>query len=358
VSADSTEKPVAPDPALPGAHQTYADGQFSISTNDDPESVRLALGLTTPEDESESDEGDDAEAEEIHAPGATPKPNGKEPPKPNGKDAPPEQPEQSAKQAPDSDQARNPDGTFKTGKKKQTPQQRIDQAVFRQREAERRAEAAEARAREVEARRQESARQAPPQEQPPPPQRQGFPTYAEFLEKNPNTSLEQWLDARDQFREEHRMRQVQEQQQRHQEGAIGAQWQHTLRKAREADPDFDSKVDLTVPVSLPMMDIIKTSPNGPQLMLYLSAHPNEARHLAQLPPATVLRAMSYLDGRLSAANSGPAPIVSIPSQAKPPIQPVSGSSVVPANDVAADSTSLDDHFRHYNAADRKAGRLR
>jgi hypothetical protein len=297
-----------------GQRPTYDDGQFSITTDDDPESVKQTIAFGKPAEKPAApaaDEGgdDDEEAEES-APPPPKKPNGEAEPDGTG-----EETEGSAAQ-----QARNPDGTFRPGKKpyQKKAETRINQAIFQQREAERRAEAAEARARQLEeeyrqpsnrSNRRSNSRGGRP--------RDGFPVYAEYLQTHPDATLEDWLDARDGYREERRMQQFQAQRQQHEQHALGVQWQQRLKAARDADPDFESKIDLTVPVSAPMMDIIRSSPIGPQLMLYLSANPGEARQLAMMPPATVLWAMGNLHGRLSAAShsSGSAPVVAKPSQA-------------------------------------------
>ena len=337
--------------------QTFVDGQFSITTDDDPESVRQALGLVPPVsvsgDEGDTDDDDESEADAEGAePGGDTAPA---PAKPNG--AATDEPEEGAaadekvetKAAPDA--ARNKDGTFK----KKSHQFRIDQAISRQRDAERARDAAEARARDLELKL--NAPREPEKKEPE--RKEGFPHYAEYLGTHPEATLEQWLDARDEYRDSRRAAQEQERAAADRDRVVGARWQQKLQAARAADPEFDSKIDLTVPVSAPMMEIIRTSEIGPQLMTYFSAHPDEARWLAHQHPTTVLWAMGRLHERLSAASTGPAPAVTKPSQATPPIKPVGGSSVSPAAvDYGADSVNFDDHFRHYNAADRKAGRLR
>src|SRR6185295_19331999 len=94
--------------------------------------------------------------------------------------------------------ADKPAADSKKGKPRHDPEARISQAVDRQREAERRAEEAERRARDLEAR---TAPKPEPTKPPVAAKPDKFPNYEKYVETNPDASLEEWLDARDEWRD-------------------------------------------------------------------------------------------------------------------------------------------------------------
>jgi len=271
------------------------------------------------------------------------------------------------------------------GKKpRHDPQARIDQAIARQREAERRADDAERKAREIEARTQT------PRDQPAPPAPEKFPDYAAYLAQHPDASLEAWLDARDDWRDTKR-----ETATRQQAEAARLEQTFTQRatsfsdqfaKAREADPAIESRINRDLLTVRPFSTLtaqdqaaIRAIPNPAErdrvaflcfladqwidsdhavaLVEHLS-DPREFQRLATLPPTQVVRELAKVEARLGAAaplERGAAPRPTA-SQARPPITPL-GTTPHAAADDGSDDEPVEAFIRRENTKDRKAGRL-
>ena len=271
------------------------------------------------------------------------------------------------------------------GKKpRHDPQARIDQAIARQREAERRADDAERKAREIEAR-------TPPRQDPAPPAApEKFPDYAAYLAQHPDASLEAWLDARDEWRDTKR-----ETATRQQAEAARLEQTFTQRatsfsdqfaKAREADPAIESRINRDLLTVRPFSTLtaqdqaaIRAIPNPAErdrvaflcfladqwidsdhavaLVEHLS-DPKEFQRLATLPPTQVVRELAKVEARLGAAappERGAAPRPTA-SQARPPITPL-GTTPHAAADDGSDDEPVEAFIRRENTKDRKAGRL-
>src|SRR5437588_648369 len=270
------------------------------------------------------------------------------------------------------------------GKKpRHDPQARIDQAIARQREAERRADDAERKAREIEAR-------TPPRQDPAPAAPEKFPDYAAYLAQHPDASLEAWLDARDEWRDTKR-----ETATRQQAEAARLEQTFTQRatsfsdqfaKAREADPAIESRINRDLLTVRPFSTLtaqdqaaIRAIPNPAErdrvaflcfladqwidsdhavaLVEHLS-DPREFQRLATLPPTQVVRELAKVEARLGAAapqERGAAPRPTA-SQARPPITPL-GTTPHAAADDGSEDEPVEAHIRRENAKDRKAGRL-
>ena len=105
---------------------------------------------------------------------------------------------------PKADEAEKPLETKVAEKKpRNDPQARIDQAIARQREAERRADEAARRAEEAERRAAERLRE-PERIAPEPVKADKFPTYAQYLDSHGDASLEDYMDARDDWKDQRR----------------------------------------------------------------------------------------------------------------------------------------------------------
>ena len=270
------------------------------------------------------------------------------------------------------------------GKKpRHDPQARIDQAIARQREAERRADDAERKAREIEAR-------TPPRQDPAPAAPEKFPDYAAYLAQHPDASLEAWLDARDEWRDTKR-----ETATRQQAEAARLEQTFTQRatsfsdqfaKAREADPAIESRINRDLLTVRPFSTLtaqdqaaIRAIPNPAErdrvaflcfladqwidsdhavaLVEHLS-DPREFQRLATLPPTQVVRELAKVEARLGAAapqERGAAPRPTA-SQARPPITPL-GTTPHAAADDGSDEEPVEAFIRRENTKDRKAGRL-
>lgn len=175
------------------------------------------------------------------------------------------------------------------------------------------------------------------------------PVWAEM--EAAGKTYEQFLDARDEWNtEEHRLiareesaKTVQEREKAAREAStretreraeadIDAKYQQRLANARLAHPDvdFDAVLDTPLPISpdmpgfKPMGDRIRISDVGPELLLFLTEHPDEARRIAESPWPIALSELGIIEGGIKArttANSGSV-AQPAPSKAHAPIKPV------------------------------------
>jgi hypothetical protein len=249
-------------------------------------------------------------------------------------------------------------------KKKRSLQDRIDEITAEKYASQRERDAAKAEADAL--KRELTALKAPkPQEQPKPPTEK-FPRYDEYLQGHPDASLEDWMDARDTWRDGQREKQIREVQAKHAQerdraqraGQLAERW----TKDAEADPalaeGLDTRLTDAWPISLLSPDQKPTfwnavaegilrAPNPLKLTRYLTDHEPELRRLATVPPDDFFWEMASLATRIGAASStGPA---SKPqpktSTAPPPIKPVSGSSPVAETEEPGDDASDDEWYR-------------
>lgn len=108
-----------------------------------------------------------------------------------------------------------------------------------------------------------------------------------------------------------------------------------------------------------LADEILVSPKGPDIMLYLSEHPDDLQGILRLGSAReIQRVVAILETRIGAAM--PQPVVAQKlgaSQAKAPIKPMAGS-VATTDDDLDDDASFDEHFKRMNSKDKskRAGR--
>lgn len=180
-----------------------------------------------------------------------------------------------------------------------------------------------------------------------------FDSYEKFVK-----AQARW-EARQEFREQQAAAraQAERQQDAAAERERATTWQTRLAETRHKTPDFDSRINPDLPISEPMRDIVMDSEVGPELLLYLSEHPDLAQRLSTLHPIQVIREMGKLEARLDAAHSGPAsaakPTV---SQAPAPIKPVAGTPQTTDPLALSDDDSLDDHIRKMNAKERATRR--
>lgn len=133
-------------------------------------------------------------------------------------------------------------------------------------------------------------------------------------------------------------------------------WADRLFAFKTKTPDFDARFKGDTPMSTPMRDILMDSPVGPDLLLYLSEHQDDAQRLSTLHPIQVIREMGKLEARLETAVSGPVPTTPPVSQAKPPIKPLGSSPPNADADAYSDDETVEAHFARENARERKAGR--
>lgn len=265
------------------------------------------------------------------------------------------------------------------------PQARIAQQTWDQRESERRADAAERDRDRLKAQLDEARR---PKTEPvvTAPAGDKFPDYATHLQTHPEATLEQWLDARDDWRDAKQTERVQTQQLEQAFTTQAQTFSATYAKAVDADPDLAQRIDqhlLTVrPFSkltaedkqilrgLPpkdrdvvafrcfLADQWIDSDHAVQVLEYLS-DPTTFQRLATLPPTAVVRDLAKYEAGLSAASSttgsAPTPPQKAKSATTPPIQPVGSSPHVP-DDAPSDTDSDDEWLRKENARELRRRR--
>jgi chemotaxis protein histidine kinase CheA len=246
-------------------------------------------------------------------------------------------------------------------KRRSDPTEAVKSAIAKQREAERRADAAESRVQELSS----VAPQPTPDPQPQPASWSRFKDMPGVPKPEQFTAYEDYsLALADFVSDTKQTEHTAAQQQAHEHQQIAQQqqeqldrWSKTLDAARQQNPQFDDDLNLDTPMSLPMQHLAMESPQGIQILQWLSTHPDDAQRLSTLHPAETYREMGKLEARLEAASStgsGPARVV---SSAKAPIKPLGTSPPVDDPFEITDDLSMDEHFRRMNAADRQSGRL-
>lgn len=251
----------------------------------------------------------------------------------------------------------------KVAKPRNDPEARISQAVAKQREAERKLA-------EVERRAQEAERRIAPREEPKAaPQPERFQRFEEWLGKNPDASHDDYLDARDEWRDQRQQQTMRQAEAQRARGVIESKVKTSFDAAIKADPDFlstcaDAVLDLPhfgnlAPGQKPTVwhvigEEVARADNPALLIRYLSDHPDDFQRLATLPPRDITRALAIYESRLDAAPTRSAPTPPV-SHAKPPVQRVTGAPVISgADDPPGDDASYDVHAKYWNSVERKA----
>lgn len=260
-----------------------------------------------------------------------------------------------AQPAADETTERNADGTFKKRNRRDDPNVAVQSAIGKQREAERRAQAAEAELATLRAPKPAAAPvpSVAPDAEPNPDDAAKYPDGAfdrKFLKDQARWEARQEIQATQKASRE----QWERDRAAHEDNQRAQAFQTRLAKARANDSSFDTKLDLTMPMSAPMQAYVADSEIGPELLVYLTAHREDTQRLVTLHPIQVIREMAKLEAQLEAAASGPAPVAKV-SHAKPPIQPV-GSSPQLAEDDGSEDESVDKHIARENARERAARR--
>jgi len=202
-----------------------------------------------------------------------------------------------------------------------------------------------------------------------------FPKYAEYLQTHPDAELEDWLEARDSWRDERHAAQTRARDQQDvQQRTLSERARTFSTKIQEAvrvDPDLLTKVDPRLlqtkalsalkPDERPtfgnfLVEQILASEHPTTLLLHLSDDA-EVQRLATLDPSHVIRELAKIEYGLRAAPSGPALEPSATSKAKPPVKPLGGSPQ-PASDEPDDDASAEEHFNYWNAKELAARRRR
>jgi hypothetical protein len=240
--------------------------------------------------------------------------------------------------------------------RRNNPTEAVKSAVSKQREAERRAEAAEARIQEL------ITPSSPPESQRPGDWERfkglpGVPTVDQFTSyEDYSMAMASFIaDARYQEREEERASVYKTRRQNDAESAKLSQWNERLTEARSSNPGFDTSLNLDTPMSLPMQHLAMESPQGIEILQWLSANPQESQRISTLHPAETYREMGKIEARLEAAPLRAS--ARVVSNAKRPVRPLGTSPHVADEFAITDDLSFDEHFRRANAEDRARGRL-
>jgi|TARA_R110000824_G_scaffold80036_3_gene201591 hypothetical protein len=264
--------------------------------------------------------------------------------------------------APQASQAESTEEESKESKSKanrrNNPTEAVKSAVAKQREAERRAEAAEARIHQM-----TTAPPAPPDPEPQRPDWEryktipGVPTVDQFRSyEDYSMAMASFIsDVRYQERDAQKSSAEEAQRQQDRDSSQISKWNDRLTKARSENPEFDDSLNLDTPMSLPMQHLAMESPQGVEILQWLSANPKESQRISTLHPAETYREMGKIEARLEAAP--PRASARAVSNAKPPIRPLGTSPHVADDFAITDDLSFDEHFRRANAEDRARGRL-
>jgi hypothetical protein len=240
--------------------------------------------------------------------------------------------------------------------RRNNPTEAVKSAVSKQREAERRAEAAEARIQEM-----ITPSQAPTSEKPMNWERfkglPGVPTVDQFTSyEDYSMAMASFIaDTRYEERESERVSVYKARRQHDAESAQLSRWNSRLTEARSSNPDFDASLNVDTPMSLPMQHLAMESPQGIEILQWLSDNPEESQRISTLHPAETYREMGKIEARLEAAP--PRASARVVSNAKRPVRPLGTSPHVADEFAITDDLSFDEHFRRANAEDRARGRL-
>lgn len=153
---------------------------------------------------------------------------------------------------------------------------------------------------------------------------------------------------------------------RREEQSSRQQWeeqrQTAYRKRYEdfaaANPDFEAEVDRDdLYLTAPMVDAIKGSEVGPQMLLHLARHPEDIDRIGRLHPVLAFGEMKKIEARVESANSGSRPRQEETnrehSSAPRPIKPVESTSSRHSDDmdIPDENVSDDEHFERMNKRD-------
>lgn len=344
---------------------SVTEGRVTVTANDTEANIRQAAGFTAPAESEPAEPAEKADTPDTPAPA-------------------------------EKDEAtdRNPDGTFKAkaadkpaepakpeGDPRKSYQAKINQAIAKQREAERRAEEAERRAQEREA---EIARYVKPAAEqiaketasPTPTARYlaevqryqaepDAPKYEEFVAAgldDPYTAHQVAMAAyvADRRLEEREAKQAETAKQREAEASLGT----SMTLAAERHPEFSSLIAADTRVYPPaVLEHLKVEASldpslSAELFHHLLTHPDDAERLATMAhPIAAAREIGRLIAGLSSAPSGPETAPSH-TNAKPLIKPVRTSVVAPEASPPEDLPFGPRYIAAMNEKERKAREAR
>jgi len=246
--------------------------------------------------------------------------------------------------------------------KKGSPQYRINQAIAKQRDAERKTQELQDRLAALEARANASPNRppdppttpAPPSTAPDPdmPREDQYETWEEFTDAKVTYLAEKKAAERvEQHFASERDRLARAEAQRAETDLLAAH-QDRLARGRQTHADFDEVINRDdIELSPPMIDAIVHSPVGEQVMYYLGQHPEVADRLKRLPMGPALVEMGEIQAQFRTSTPAAVPAASatarVPiSSAPAPIRPVSAGTHAPL--ASLDDLPLKEFFRRRN----------
>lgn len=303
------------------------------------------------------------------------------------------------------DRERNPNGTFrarpqddesgrdpgdetdtdeeappKEAKPRNNPTARVKQAVARQKDAERRADASEARTRDLEERltRLERPRDSQPRQEQRPSDRERYLAMPGAPKQTDYTDYGEFIADQTLFLEEQRHRersnhasaQRSSQDVQRTRTTLNTEFNTRIQEAVQGNPEFLNSISDEV-MNIPTFDVlqrgerptgwhvlgeeIRRSDIAPAVMEYFTDNPKILQRIATLPPREITRTMAILESRITAASTGPA-VSRDMSHAHPPIRPERGATV--SDDEGSEGESVEAHIARENARERKQRRAR
>lgn len=195
-----------------------------------------------------------------------------------------------------------------------------------------------------------------------------FPEFAAWAETHPNEAYEDYLDARADFRvdqrEQTRSRQRVQDDQRADAERIHETFVERARAAAAADPSYTAKVG---PIANQLKSVAMLTPSdpitpavalgenivrsdmGPQILLYLSEHPDEFAKLTALTNFDAIgRAIGRLEARFDSSPAVPTVPPKTVTSAPPPPPTLSARASAPVDEIEAALAEGD--FARYKAA--------
>jgi hypothetical protein len=191
-------------------------------------------------------------------------------------------------------------------------QKRIDKAVAKQREAERRAQELEQRLAEIQGSRPAEPKHAEPAKAEGRPQAESFSTYDEYVEALADWKLGEREKQREQAEAERKARDEQKQ--------VADAWNKRVEQAKQKHDDYDDVIaEAEIPITNAVRDALLTSEHGPELAYYLAQNPEECKRIAALQPVAAIRELGKLEAKFEKAPEPEKPKV---TKAPPPPKPV------------------------------------
>jgi hypothetical protein len=113
-------------------------------------------------------------------------------------------------------------------------------------------------------------------------------------------SEDEWLDARDTWRDRQRAREDEARKQEAAQAELRTKTEGIVAQAMALE-GFDLQAFARVPVTDAMFDAILESDDGPKLVLYLQTNPDDAERIAKLPAARQIKELARIEDRLATA---------------------------------------------------------